>query len=68
MAPTNPARNDDDELRRRGYTIGGVLGEGSYAKASLPMPAGRPAVRSLATSPRRHRTPAKSYWAHSMGP
>lgn len=32
MAPTNLAQNDDDELRKRGYSVGGVLGEGSYAK------------------------------------
>jgi len=25
---------DDDELRKRGYAVGGVLGEGSYAKVS----------------------------------
>jgi len=32
MAPTNLGRTDDDELRKRGYTVGGLLGEGSYAK------------------------------------
>jgi len=32
MAPTNPVRSDDEDMRKRGYAVGGLLGEGSYAK------------------------------------
>jgi len=39
MAPPQLAHSDEDELKRRGYVIGGVLGEGSYAKV-------RPTVHS----------------------
>jgi len=41
MAPTNLTRSDDDELRRRGYSIGGLLGEGSYAKVIIMIVRGR---------------------------
>ena len=47
MAPTQLARSDDDELRRRGYSIGGVLGEGSYAKVTIST---RTATRPLPQS------------------
>ena len=32
---------DDDELRRRGYSIGGLLGKGSYAKVIIMIVRGR---------------------------
>jgi len=36
MAPTiSLGHSDDDELRKRGYSVGGILGEGSYAKVSV---------------------------------
>jgi len=35
MAPTNMPHSDEEELRKRGYSVGGLLGEGSYAKVRI---------------------------------
>ena len=39
MAPpvSVTALSDEDELKKRGYTVGSVLGEGSYAKVKWAM-------------------------------